>query len=430
MAILEAGGSGRALPTRPSRPSRPRTPSLNEARRNADQALQSAYQSIVSQFQPRVPNFREIPTFSADYYMPKNTLSQINRLLNASPTYNERQLRQQAQTQTNLLTNPQIETLRQQINAFKSLIPRTQESLQRAYIDASQRVRQGTQDLVTQAVQEAQRQGGLRAGVIEELQRRAYETARPIFSALEADRQANIAQIIGALETEKQNAQNLLDTIEANRGNMTKENFNALRDQAIQRWRVAQQQQLQFLQGIAAIEAGARSNAARFQQEAAAAYNQYQQQSAEQYNQFMQQMIDQQLQSLPDFASMVEAQYQDNLNRWLNFLTGPDVRTAGEAMRRLQNNRNNIISSIGMEGYRELQRGVNEMLAGGVNPNYRPPYTIVNPGASSRNSRQTTSSSSWVDRFDVTSPAHRDMGRNVASWFLTTLPWMRNMLGN
>ena len=211
---------------------------------------------------------------------------------------------------------------------------------------------------------------------------------------------------------------------------MTKENFNALRDQAIQRWRVAQQQQLQFLQGIAAIEAGARSNAARFQQEAAAAYNQYQQQSAEQYNQFMQQMIDQQLQSLPDFASMVEAQYQDNLNRWLNFLTGPDVRTAGEAMRRLQSNRDNVISSLGYQGYRELQRTINEMLAGGINPNYRPPYTIVNPGASSRNSRQTTSSSSWVDRFDVTSPAHRDMGRNVASWLLTTLPWMRNMLGN
>ena len=307
MALVQAGGPGRAVATRPSRPSRsssPRTPSLNEARQQADQALQSAYQSIVSQFQPRMPNFRNIPTFSADYYMPTNTLNQINRLLSARPSYNEAQLRQRAQTQTNLLTNPQIETLRQQINALKSLIPQTQESLSQVYRDAGSRIGRGTQDLIAQAVQSAQQVGGIRPGVYAELTQQAQQLARPISDALEADRQANISQIIGALETEKQNAQNLLDTIEANRENMTKENFNALRDQAIQRWRVAQQQQLQFLQGIAAIEAGARSNAARFQQEAAAAYNQYQQQSAEQYNQFMQQMIDQQLQSLPDFVSV------------------------------------------------------------------------------------------------------------------------------
>ena len=317
---------------------------------------------------------RQIPTFDASYFMPSDTLKQMENLLNAEPNINEEQLKQRAQTQTELYTNPQIETLRQQINAFKSLIPQARQEMESAYSESREQAVRSVQDVLREAIQAAQAQpGGLRSGVATELTAQASRDASPLLQALHTDYVNTRDQVMTMLEAQQNEAQNLLRAIEENRENMTKANYDALRDQAIQQFRQAQQAQQQFMQGIAQIEAGARQSAASYQQESAAAYNE-----------FMQQMIQEQQQNLA----------ASNMDAWIRYLTGSDVKNRNDALRLLEQNRSQIQSAVGVEGFNQLRDYINNLGATWVNPNYVAPPSS-GTSSSSSSSRSSTSSSGF-----------------------------------
>ena len=334
--------------TTSSKPSLPFTPSLDSI-----------------QFQPR-----QIPTFTASYFMPTNTLKQMESLLKATPKINEKQLQQRAKTQTELYTNPQIETLRQQINAFKSLITQAAKEMDTAYSESREQAVRSVQDVIREAIQAAEAQpGGIRSGVAVELSRRAQREASPLLRALYTDYVNTRDQILSMLKSQQNEARNLLNAIQANRKNMTKANYNLLRDQAIQQFRQAQQAQQRFLQAIAQIEAGARQSAAAYQQESAAAYNQ-----------FMQQMIEQQRQNLA----------AQNMNAWIQYLTGSHVRDRNDALRLLNENRSLIQDAVGVDGYEQLYKYIKNLGANWINPNYVPPSSTKS-GAGTVNRTNTVS---------------------------------------
>lgn len=317
---------------------------------------------------------RQIPTFDASYFMPSDTLKQMENLLNAEPNINEEQLKQRAQTQTELYTNPQIEALRQQINAFKSLIPQARQEMESAYSESREQAVRSVQDVLREAIQAAQAQpGGLRSGVATELAAQTRRDASPLLQALHTDYVNTRDQVMSMLEAQQNEAQNLLRAIEENRENMTKANYDALRDQAIQQFRQAQQAQQQFMQGIAQIEAGARQSAASYQQESAAAYNE-----------FMQQMIQEQQQNLA----------ASNMDAWIRYLTGSNVQNRNDALRLLEQNRSQIQSSVGVEGFNQLRDYINNLGATWVNPNYDASSSLGTSSPSS-SSRSSTSSSGF-----------------------------------
>lgn len=335
--------------TTSSKPSLPSTPSLDSI-----------------QFQPR-----QIPTFTASYFMPTNTLKQMESLLKATPKIDEKQLQQRAQTQTELYTNPQIETLRQQINAFKSLITQASKEMDTAYSESREQAVRSVQDVIREAIQAAEAQpGGIRSGVAVELSRRAQQEASPLLRALYTDYVNTRDQILSMLESQQNEARNLLNAIQANRKNMTKTNYNLLRDQAIQQFRQAQQAQQRFLQAIAQIEAGARQSAAAYQQESVAAYNQ-----------FMQQMIEQQRQNLA----------AQNMNAWIQYLTGSHVRDRNDALRLLNENRSLIQDAVGVSGYEQLYKYINNLGANWINPNYIGSTASTKSGAGTVNRTNTVS---------------------------------------
>lgn len=312
-----------------------------------------------------VPSFqpKPIPTFSMKDFMPTDTLKQMERILSASPKVNEKQLQQRARTQTELLTNPQIEALRNQINAFKSLIPKAVRDIDSAYAASRGQAERSVQDVLKEAVQAAQSQpGGMRSGVATELSAQAQRDASPLLRALFTDYENTKSQVIGTLESQKSEAENLLKSIQNNRKNMTKANYNALRDQAIKQFRQAQQAQQRFLQGIAQIESGARQSAASYQQESAAAYNQFMQQMAQQQAELAQQQMQ-------ELAS-------SNLDSWTRFLTGTNVQNRSDALRLLNQYRPQIQSSVGQDGYQQLQKYINQLGASWMNPNYVAPFSI------------------------------------------------------
>lgn len=351
--------------TTSSKPSLPSTPSLDSI-----------------QFQPR-----QIPTFTASYFMPTNTLKQMESLLKATPKIDEKQLQQRAQTQTELYTNPQIETLRQQINAFKSLITQAGREMDTAYSESREQAVRSVQDVIREAIQAAEAQpGGIRSGVAVELSRRAQREASPLLRALYTDYVNTRDQILSMLESQQNEARNLLKAIQANRKNMTKTNYNLLRDQAIQQFRQAQQAQQRFLQAIAQIEAGARQSAAAYQQESAAAYNQ-----------FMQQMIEQQRQNLA----------AQNMNAWIQYLTGSHVRDRNDALRLLNENRSLIQDAVGVDGYEQLYRYIKNLGANWINPNYIGSTTSTRTSSTTTatNSRSTSSSSGFLSRPVISSPS-------------------------
>lgn len=349
--------------TTSSKPNLPSTPSLDSI-----------------QFQPR-----QIPTFTASYFIPTNTLKQMESLLKATPKIDEKQLQQRAKTQTELYTNPQIETLRQQINAFKSLITQADKEMDTAYSESREQAIRSVQDVIREAIQAAEAQpGGIRSGVAVELSRRAQREASPLLRSLYTDYVNTRDQILSMLKSQQNEARNLLNAIQANRKNMTKTNYNLLRDQAIQQFRQAQQAQQRFLQAIAQIEAGARQSAAAYQQESAAAYNQ-----------FMQQMIEQQRQNLA----------AQNMNAWIQYLTGSHVRDRNDALRLLNENRSLIQDAVGVDGYEQLYKYINNLGANWINPNYV--GSTASTGTSSTTSTNSRSSSSggFLSKPVISSPS-------------------------
>src|SRR5690606_14435177 len=97
-----------------------------------------------------------------------------------------------------------------------------------------------------------------RPGVYEAITNQLREAAQPLFEQLGAEQQYAVNSVIGALEVEKQNAQNLLQTILANRPNMTQAQYNALYDEAVNRFTAAQQAQLGILSSLLGLESQAR----------------------------------------------------------------------------------------------------------------------------------------------------------------------------
>ncbi|PWA11080.1 hypothetical protein DCC39_10300 [Pueribacillus theae] len=367
-------------------------------------------------YTPMVPKFRDIPTFDASYFMPNDTLKLINKLMNAKPNMNEKQLQERAKTQTELLTNPQIEALRSQINAFKSLIPQARKDIDSSYRDSQEQMVDSVNRTVREAIQEAQsQQGGIRSGVAVKLASQARQQAAPLTKAMHTDYVNTREQVLGALQMQQKEAQNLLKSIEKNKKNMTKENYNALKDQAVQQFRAAQQAQQQFLQGISQMESGARSNAARFQQESAAAYNQYQSQSTENYNRFMEQLFQQNMQQ----AQIDEANLaQSNLSQWTNYLTGPSVENRSDALSLLQQNRGTIIDAIGQEGYNQLENYIKDLGPNWKNPNYSAPY-ITTPAS--------VVPKGFYDKVGKTkTPTIGNIASNVAWNLIRTIPFALN----
>ena len=342
--------------------------------------------SSVGSFQPR-----SIPTFSAKDFMPTDTLKQIESLLKAAPNINEKQLQQRAQTQTELYTNPQIEALRQQINAFKSLIPQARSEMESAYYESREQAEKSVQDVLREAIRAAQLQpGGIRSGVAAELAAQARRDASPLLRALHTDYVNTRDQIISMLEAQQNEAQNLLKAIENNRENMTKANYDMLRDQAIQQFRQAQQAQQRFLQGIAQIEAGARQSAAAYQQESAAAYNQ-----------FMQQMLQEQQQNMA----------ANNMNAWIQYLNRND------ALRLIEENKTQIQESVGIDGYNQLRNYINNLGATWINPNYIPPLSMrAGAGIVNRTNTASLSVSDYLRK-----RYGRGAGYSIPSEILTTL---------
>lgn len=344
----------------------PQLPSIDEQQRQSQDALYRQWQNIMSGFTPRTPSFQQIPTFPASYFMPQTSLNQLNRLATAQPNVNTGQIQQQASAQTELFTNPQIEALRRQIEALQALLPQVRNRISSSYRDAGQQVTQSSQEALRQALQTAQAQGGLRPGVARSLDQQTNLETYPLLRMLEAGRQSDLGQVIGALETEKRNAQEMLRTIEENKDNMTRANYNRLYDEAVARFREAQQQQISLMRGIIEIETGARSESARMAQERALAYNQYQADSASLYNQFLQQLLDTRLSGLDvmqdQMARDIQQQQEQALTQWMDYLGNSG--TVASARNKLDRNRQAIIDSVGLEGYNQLRAYVDSMPPG------------------------------------------------------------------
>jgi len=323
------------------------------------------------------PVFRDIPTFGASYYMPQDTLRLMDEILSKQPTYDSSQLRKRAEAQTDLLTNPQIETLREQINALKALIPETREGLEESYTEAQDQLRGSRDELYRALLEEAEISGGMRAGVAHALNRQLNQETSPLRKALETDYLNTRDQVMGALEDQKREAQNLLSSIQKNRRNMTEDNYNALKDQAVAQFREAQKAQQQFLQSIVDIEMGARTSAATFQQEAAAAENEFQAQQAQLLNQLYEQSLQQYQQE----------QFQRDLDNWINIVAGPGIKTKNQALGMLNRHRDSIISTVGQDGYDAIQKHIQDLRGDWSNPNYQIPESeLHNYGSSALNS--------------------------------------------
>lgn len=361
----------------PARP--PSVPSLSELQRQTQQRLQEAFENYVGGLtqQFRTPQYTPPPTFSASYFMPTNILNQMRQTLRAQPQVDRAQLRQTAQEQVNLLTTPQIEALRQQINQLRTMIPEERQALQQIYGRASSQLGQGVADIIAALVDQAQRQGGLRSGVYQALTDQAQQAAQPLFEQLGAAQEADIQQVIGTLEAEKQSAQNLLQALMENRGNMTEAQYNALYDQAVNRFRNAQAAQLQFLGQLANLESQARQQAATLAQSRADARNEFEAAMADQYNQFLQMLINARRGEYEAFAQQLAQEMQqrqaENLRAWRDYFSSAAMPTPAAALDHLRLLRNQVISSVGEEGYRELEDWLREQPARQINPNYTGP---------------------------------------------------------
>src|SRR5690606_14284547 len=100
----------------------------------------------------------------------------------AQPQVDQQQLRQIAEQQVGLLTNPQIEALRQQIAELRNLIPQEQRAIQQAYNQAAANLSRGVSDVLASILDQIQRQeGGLRSGVYEAITNQLREAAQPLF---------------------------------------------------------------------------------------------------------------------------------------------------------------------------------------------------------------------------------------------------------
>ena len=368
-----------------SRSTRPNTPSLSSINSRAistyQEEVQKAYQNALKRMVP-------IPTFSASYFLPQDILKQIKQISKQSPKINTKQLMQVAQTTISLLTNPQIEALRSQINELKKLQPQMKEQINKNYSQAQTQVAQNTQNVIQQILQNIDQEGGLRSGVATAVMANAIQNVQPTVRVMEQNRKLDLNSVLGLLRTQQQNAQDLLRTIEKNKKNMTKAQYNALRDRAIQQWRQAQQQQLQFLNALADMETMARQSAANLAQ-----------QKALDTNELINQLLQNQLAALQSNQKNFLETYlpqlrQENLNRWMDYISSS--RTAAEAMRRLQENRQAIIDSTGQEGFEQLYQYISKFEPDWVNPAYYTPPSVSTTSRSSSKSSKSTSSGSLV----------------------------------
>src|SRR5690606_13122644 len=108
----------------------PKTPTLQDLQKEQQKQLEQAFKDYFGGLQYQTPTYTPPPTFSASYYMPTNMLNQMRRIAQAQPQVDQQQLRQIAEQQVGLLTNPQIEALRRQIAELKNLIPQEQRAIQ------------------------------------------------------------------------------------------------------------------------------------------------------------------------------------------------------------------------------------------------------------------------------------------------------------
>lgn len=368
-----------------SRSTRPNTPSLSSINSRAvttyQEEVQRAYQNALKRMVP-------IPTFSASYFLPQDILKQIKQISKQSPKINTKQLMQVAQTTISLLTNPQIEALRSQINELKKLQPQMKEQINKNYSQAQTQVAQNTQNVIQQILQNIDQEGGLRSGVATAVMANAIQNVQPTVRVMEQNRKLDLNSVLGLLRTQQKNAQDLLSTIEKNKKNMTQAQYNALRDRAIQQWRQAQQQQLQFLNALADMETMARQSAANLAQ-----------QKALDTNELINQLLQNQLAALQSNQQNFLETYlpqlrQENLNRWMDYISSS--RTAAEAMRRLQENRQAIIDSTGQEGFEQLYQYISKFEPDWVNPAYYTPPSVSTTSRSSSKSSKSTSLGSRV----------------------------------
>lgn len=358
--VIDARGEQVANPSYPKK-QKPDLPSLEQSRQKASRTVNQARQRALSSYKPV-----EVPTFSANYYMPQSTLNRINAILNQDPQLKKKQLKKRAKTNVNLLTNPQIETLREQINELKKLRPEIRQQITQNYGEAQHQLSQNTQNLIAQILETVRAEDGLRPGVATAVSHRAQQADNPLSDVLEENRQLDIATILENLNVQKENAQNLLRTIRKNKDDMTKVRYNELKDQATEQWRQAQQAQLKFLRSIADVESSARQTAADIAQNRAIAQNE-----------LMEQVLQTRLGSLDSLQEnlmrQLDQQYNAALNQWLDYLTGPSVPSATGAMNLLQRHRAEIEEDLGVEGFMALHEELSNYNPGWQNPNYRPP---------------------------------------------------------
>jgi hypothetical protein len=399
----------------------------NAYQKQLQQRAQKARQQYLNKLDQLLASYQpvEIPTFSASYYRPNQTLKQINRVSKQKPKVNNKQLKQIAKNQVNLLTNPQIETLRGQINELSKLSPKIRKQILQDYSQAQQQLIQNTQNMIAQITQNVEQQVGLRPGVAAAISTQAQKQAHPLVQLLNQSQNNDLNTVIGSLEVQKDNAQALLHSIQKNKKSMTKAQYNALHDQAVQQFKQAQQSQLQLLQQIAQIESGARKSAAEDLQQRAQVRNQtaqqlfgiksnllntwnqsqqqalqnlfqndqaklnaLQQQNAATLKMYQQQMQQNLANQQQQIQSRLDKTYQNNINQWMDYLTGPTVQTGADAMRRLQQNQAAIEQAVGKDGYLQLYKQLSGIKPGWTNPHYdSTPYYVVPNGATTTNTR-------------------------------------------
>lgn len=371
----------------------PKLPTQSYLKSQARNQLQSELNRLFSNLRPMTPSYRPIPTFGASYFIPQQSLTRINQIASARPNINTSQLQQMAEQRTSLLTNPQIETLRQQIAAFKSLIPREQLAINEGYAAARNQMSQGVENMIASLVQAAERSGALRSGVYDALSKQVREDSTPLFDALEVGRTADISRIIGALEVEKQNAQAALMDLQANRKNLTKMQYDALYDEAVNRFRAAQQRQLELMNTVMAIESEARASSAALQQAQAQMYNEHQNTLAALNRDYLQRMaglgFDQLRMLQEQLSNQIAAQRQQALLQWQDFLFGPQTRTPADAMKLLNQYRRQIEQTVGIDGFMELKNWLESQPPGLVNPRYVGPQNTSNAETTSNQNRQS-----------------------------------------
>lgn len=306
------------------------------------------------------------PTYSPSYFMPA-ALNQLMALSNQKPQINTKQLQSMANTAADAQLRPEIQALQAQINGLVSMQKTLPGQTQQQYMDAARTLQQSASQAADALMQQVLKQGGPTAGVQEALDANAQQQVAPQVQQLMQQGQLDAQALLDQLKAQQQAAQTQIQVLNQNKGNISKAQYNALYNDAVNRWQQAQSNAAQILQGVASLQQAGAVDAAKANQERIASINDTNQQLYQ--NQVQVGQLETQAKQLQQQLAVA-----NNVQKWISFL---ETRKGPADMQaELDNNQDAILKEVGPEGFMQLQDYVTKAMQ---TPGYQGKYFIPMP---------------------------------------------------